>query len=161
MKKVAFSILIIMALGIFYLVWLNDQYWRDTIPGEFNLGSTLHSNSDLQGITEACGVHVYELEESTLDKIKAKGIDFLNTVKQARGHSDYYYSYGEWQNTPRKDWKRPENWVYELMCASMPPKLQGIIIDGGKNPGSFYSHGQEKVLMVIPNHKIVVLMHNG
>ncbi|WP_444923723.1 hypothetical protein ACJJH9_19295 [Microbulbifer sp. DLAB2-AF] len=161
MMKVAASILIILFLGSCYLIWLDDKNWRDIIPIEFDLGSTLHSNSDLQGIREACGVHIYELEETTLDKIKAEVLEFLNTAKQARGHSRFYYSYGEWMHTPRKDWTRPENWAYELMCVKMPAKLQGIIIDSATAPGSFYSHGQEKVLMIILDQKILVLTHNG
>ncbi|HFD32918.1 MAG TPA: hypothetical protein ENJ28_09475 [Gammaproteobacteria bacterium] len=161
MKKVTIFILITLALGACYLVWLNDRHWRDIIPIQFDLGSTLHSNSDLQGIREACGVHVFELKESTLNKIEIDGIKFLNTARQARGNKKFYYSYGEWKKTPRKDWERPENWAYELMCTNMPAKLQGIIIDSGRAKGSFYSHGQESVLMIIPDHKIIVLIHNG
>lgn len=161
LKKGTISIFIILIVGVLYLIWLNDRHWRDVIPIQFDLGSTLHSNTDLQGLREACGVHVYELKDSTLHKIKNDGVNFLNTAREARGYSNFYYSYGEWMQTPRKDWKRPENWVYELMCANIPAKLQGIIIDSGRSQGSFYSQGQEKILMVIPSHKIIVLTNNG
>lgn len=161
MKKVVASIFIALLLGFGYLYWLNDQQWRKTIPNELILGSTKYSNSDLQGLRESCGVHVFELKQATINKIKNEGISFLNTAKQARGHDNYYYSYGEWLQTPRKDWKRPENWSYELMCSNLSPELQGIIINSGQSKGSFYSHGQEKNLMVIPKHKLIILTHNG
>ena len=125
------------------------------------LGSTLYSNSDQQGLRESCGVHVFDLQKITIDKIENEGIHFLNTAKQARGHDDYYHAYGEWLQTPRTDWKRPENWTSELMCSNLSAELQGIIINSGKNKGSFYSHGQEKTLMVIPRHQLIILTHNG
>lgn len=161
MKKVSILILVVIIFGIGYLYWLNDQSWRSTIPIELGLGSTQYSNSDQQGLRESCGVHVFELKQITIDQIEKEGISFLNTAKQARGDSNYYYSYGEWLHTPRKDWKRPENWSYELMCSNLATELQGIIINSGKSEGSFYSHGQEKTLMVIPKHKLIVLTHNG
>lgn len=161
MKKVSTLIFVALLLGIGYLYWLNDQSWRNSIPIELVLGSTLYSNSDQQGLRESCGVHVFELNKITIDQIEKEGISFLNTAKQARGYGNHYYSYGEWLQTPRKDWKRPENWSYELMCSNLSTELQGIIINSGKSEGSFYSHGQEKTLMVIPNHKLIVLTHNG
>lgn len=161
MKKISLLILTALLFGIAYLYCLSDQNWRNTIPIELVLGSTQYSNSDQQGLRESCGVHVFELKKITIDQIEKEGITFLNTAKQARGHDNYYYSYGEWIQTPRKDWKRPENWSYELMCSNLSAELQGIIINSGKSKGSFYSHGQEKTLMVIPNHKLIVLTHNG
>ncbi|ASP37806.1 hypothetical protein CHH28_03560 [Bacterioplanes sanyensis] len=159
--RIYFLLFVSLISAALYLTWLNDQYWRDVIPQEFGLGATLHSNSDLQGIRESCGVHVFQLDDVTLNKVLSGGLGFVNTAQQARGYGDYYYRYGEWQPTPRQDWKRAENWSYELMCASMPAELQGIILDAGKQSGSYYSHGQEKVLMVLPKHKMIVFIHNG
>ncbi len=161
MKIIIGSIFTILLFGFGYLYCFNDQQWRKTIPNELILGSTKYSNSDLQGLRESCGVHVFELNQTTINQIKNEGTSFLNTAKQARGDDNYYYSYGEWLQTPRKDWKRPENWIYELMCSNLSSELQGIIINSGQSKGSFYSHGQEKTLMVIPKHKLIVLTHNG
>ena len=121
----------------------------------------MYSNSDQQGLRESCGVHVFELKKITISQIEKEGIFFLNTAKQARGHSNHYYSYGRWFKTPRKDWKRPENWSYELICSDLSAELQDILINGGKSEGSFYSFGQEKALMVIPKYKLLILTHNG
>jgi len=137
MKKIAVIILITFLFGLGYLYWLNYQLWRKTIPIELVLGSTEYSNSDLQGLRESCGVHVFELNQVTINKINNEGLTFLNTAKQARGYEDYYYSYGEWFKTPRKDWKRPENWSYELMCSSLSTELQEILIKSGQSEGSF------------------------
>ena len=161
MKKIAVLIFITLLFGLGYLYWLNDQLWRKIIPIELVLGSTEYSNSDQQGLTESCGVHVFELKQITINKINNEGLSFLNTAKQARGYEDYYNSYGEWFKTPRKDWKRPENWSSELMCSRLSTELQEILIKSGQGEGSFYSHGQEKTLMVIPKYKLIVLTHNG
>ena len=76
MKKIFPLILIALLFGIGYLYWLNDQYWRNTIPIELILGSTQYNSSDQQGLRESCGVHVFELKKITIDQIKKKALAF-------------------------------------------------------------------------------------
>ncbi len=60
------------------------------------------------------------------------------------------------------DWRRSENWSYELLCGgSIDDYLYSEIVESGRTGGSYYSFKREAVLMVIPEKRLVVFSHNG
>ncbi|MBU2712261.1 hypothetical protein, partial [Zooshikella harenae] len=75
--------------------------------------------------------------------------------------SDYYHHYGDWLATPRKDWKRDEDILWDFCGGNLSESLQSLIIQRGKQEGSFYAFSQEAWLMIIPQEKLVVFSHNG
>ena len=161
--KIVFGfILSLVLVGYLYFQWAESRYFVKTIPTQLEIESTRHSNSESDFIREACGVHIYVLTEETIQEINKLGLDFFKNVNQGRGFKrDYYYTYGEWQKTPRHDWKRSENY-YELYdCGKLSGKLLETVVNGGTKLGSFYTMGNEKSLMVIPSKQLLVLVHNG
>ncbi|WP_288132458.1 hypothetical protein [Microbulbifer sp.] len=162
MNKVVFSIALIPFLTVGYIYWLNDQHNRKLVPAQLILKGTRYSNNDSLGLRESCGVHVYDLDPVMMERIKNEGIKFFRGVTQSRGHSDFHHKFGDWQNGPRKDWKKSEIWVSEVLdCSNMNRELEETVIKVGLSQSSYYSLGYEKVIMVSPDHGLVVLTHNG
>ncbi|WP_417547294.1 hypothetical protein [Marinobacter segnicrescens] len=160
MKALKVIGLILFALiGAWYL--FEDYWYRKAIPENIGLSYRISITSD-SGFREACGTAVYKLGGKTAEAIKELGVKFFEESGQARGHSDSYYTYGEWRETPRGDWTRSENWSYELLCGgSIGESLYDDIVESGRTSGSYYSFKREGVLMVIPDKKLVVFSHNG
>ncbi|WP_157365452.1 hypothetical protein [Zooshikella ganghwensis] len=151
-----FSVFLVITIGY----WLYLDYWyRQAVPINIGLGSSISIVTD-SGVLSGCGIAVYELDEKTYDKINKEGINFFSSSMQARGHNDSYYAYSEWKETPREDWKRPENWSYQLLCGGdISEKLFNKILHGGQSAGSFYSSKTAAHLMVLPNERLVVFTY--
>lgn len=158
----ALKIIAVVVVSILVAWYLFEDYWyRQVIPENIGLSYriTITSNS---GFREGCGTAIYRLSNETAKAIQQKGLEYFTNSKQSRGYSDHYHKYGEWHETPRKDWKRPENWSFELLCGgAINDSLYKKIVESGQTYGSYYSLKPEAVLMVIPNMKLVVFAYNG
>lgn len=153
------GVIVIALIGAWYL--FEDFWYRKAIPEDIGLSYRISITSD-SGFREGCGTAVYKLGGKTAEAIKKQGVKFFEESDQARGHSDRYYTYGEWMETPRDDWTRSENWSYELLCGGgIGDSLYDDIVESGRTGGSYYSFKDEAVLMVIPDKKLVVFSHNG
>ena len=155
-RKVITTILLLfwlLAVGIFVA---DDWHYRSYIPDSIAIGKTRYSNSDLLGLTEGCGVHVYQLLPRTKTKISNQGLSFFTDNPDQMGNL-------HWQTTPRADWQRPENWVYELQCirSPVPGNLMKLIMEGARNPGGYYAATPERQWMVLPAQNLVVFSHQG
>ena len=112
------------------------------------------------GGIKGCGTAIYKLSEKTYQNIKEHGLEFLNSDLQPRNNSTSRYA--QWKETPRKDWKRGEDWGFELLCGGkLPDNLYKEIVKSGKKAGSFYTKKHEAVLMIIPEKRLVIFSHNG
>ena len=153
------GVIVVALIGARYL--FEDYWYRKAIPENIGLNYRI-SITSASGLREGCGTAVYRLDGKTAEAIKEQGVTFFEESVQARGHADRYYTYGEWMETPRDDWTRPENWSYELLCGgSVDDSLYDEIVESGRTSGSYYSFKDEAVLMVIPDKKLVVFSHNG
>jgi len=153
------GLIVVALIGAWYL--FEDYWYRQAIPENIGLSYRISITSD-SGLREGCGTAVYKLAGKTAESIKEQGLKFFEESGQARGHSDRYYTYGEWMETPRGDWARSENWSYELVCGgSIGDSLYDDIVESGRTGGSYYSFMDEAVLMVIPDKKLVVFSFNG
>jgi hypothetical protein len=160
MKTVKIIVLVVVA--IFVAWYFFEDYWfRQIIPENIDLSYRITITSS-SGIREGCGTAIYRLSDQTAKSIQEMGLEYFSNSKQSRGYADTYHKYGEWQETPRKDWKRSENWSYELLCGGAIKKsLYKKIVDSGQIHGSYYSFTPEAVLMVIPSKNLVVFSYNG
>lgn len=155
---IAFTILLAMLLGWYFYV---DYWYRQAIPDNIGLARrvSIVTNS---GIFSGCGIAVYKLDDKTYERIAIEGIDYFDDSKYARGHPEKrsYYTYGQWMETPRKDWKRYEDWSYQLTCGgNLGESLFASILKSGNEAGSFYASKQGAHLMVIPEERLVVFTY--
>ena len=143
----------VFGCGIFLA---DDWHYRSYIPDNIAIGKTRFSNSDLLGVTEGCGVHVYQLLPRTKSKITTQGLSFFTDASGQMGNLN-------WQPTPRTDWQRSENWVYELQCirSPVPGNLMKLIMEGARTPGGYYAATPERQWMILPKQNLVVFSHRG
>lgn len=161
MKAVKWIALPLLAI---YGAWsLFEWHWYlGIIPQRVGTSYPIHisGQSDLR---EGCGVAVFRLDRTTVRKIEAEGVRFLNTARQSRKSKDAYHTFEEWKPTPRpSDVDNDKSLLsYGLMCSSAGPSLSRQLDEAVRAPGSFYAFGPEKVLVVIPSRRIVVLSWYG
>jgi len=155
--RAAFKIILILFLSILLAWFIYEDYWfRKAIPENIGLNYRISIGTN-SGPFSGCGVAVYKLDDNAYANIMNDGLNFFISSTHARGHSGH--KYGEWKQTPRHDWVRPKDWIYQLHCGNLADDLYSKILESGKSNGSYYSLMHEAALMVIPNEKLVVFTY--
>ena len=152
---------------------VETRFYRAALPAEIGLSfdfATTGSNVSVLGAVflfdrKACGGAIFDLTDTTVAAIRERGMDFLKDARQGRGYADnadrlfYNYSYGPWQPTPLpQEWTSGGMW-YGLDCMGLGTAIGQSIVEAAKTPGSFYTTGSSKTLLIVPSLKIAVLTY--
>ena len=154
---------------------LKTKFYRAAIPAEIDLTfnpATTGSSMSLWDLLlpirhEACGGAIFGLGDTTVTAIERRGLVAIQGAQQGRGYADgthrmrSYYEYEPWQPTPL-----PPAWTSEgmwngLNCMNLGHGLGRSIIEAARAPGSFYTTGQGKMLLVVPRLKLVVYTYTS
>ena len=173
------QILLVIAcfLGTILLGWsvLKTRFYRAAIPAEIEITFSLATTGSSMSIWEAalplrpkaCGGAIFELSNTTIAAIRDRGLDALNDARQGRGYADktdqlfYYYSYKPWQPTPvPSQWTSQGMW-YGLSCMNLGYGFGQSIVEAAQVPGSFYTTGLSKILVIIPSLKLAVFTYTS
>jgi hypothetical protein len=163
------------AIAALWVGWriLETNFYRNAIPAEIGLTWDLATTgSDSSLITallpippKACGGAIFGLAAAAAEAVKHGGLTFLSGARQGRGYQQTYdrqyayYTYAPWQQTPL-----PDGWLaevlngqwYGLSCMRLSSRYAESIAKAAGHPGSFYTTGSSKMLLVIPELALVV-----
>ena len=146
------------------------RFYRAAIPPQIELTFGLATTGSDTSIWEAtlpiplkaCGGAIFKLTDTAAAAIRKRGLDFLIDAKQGRGYTDnrdrlfYYYSYKPWQPTPLPpEWTSEGMWL-GLYCMRLGYSLGRSIVEAAQAPGSFYTTGSSKMLLIVPSLKLAV-----
>jgi hypothetical protein len=172
------KLLLLIVGGLLAALVLNwfvyeTRFYRAAIPAEIGLSfdfATTGSNVSFLGAVflfdrKACGGAIFELTDTTVAAIHERGPDFLKDARQGRGYAEkhhpryYYYSYQPWQPTPlAPEWTSNGKWL-GLSCMGLKNRFGQTILQATREPGSFYTTGQNKMLLLIPSLKLAVFTY--
>ena len=157
------------------LCWLvfETLHYRKLIPAQIGLDynfATTGSDASLWGAVfrfdrKACGSAIFTMSESTADAIRKQGLDFLKDASHGRGYTEkdrsfINYSYRSWRATPLSpEWTALGPWL-GLNCMGLRDGILRSILNAAQTAGSFYTTGQNKMLLVDPNRKFVLVTYS-
>lgn len=150
------------------------SFYRGAIPAEIGLSFGLATTGSTMSLWmvavpirhSACGGAIFKLSDATIAAIRARGLDVLKDARQGRDHTDksdrlfHRYTYEPWQATPL-----PFKWEFEgvawhgLECMNLERSLVRDINSAARAPGSFYTSGSSKRLLLIPDLKLIVFTY--
>jgi hypothetical protein len=136
-----------------YLAFKVHQYHRYTLAIPLGIEITWPIRMGEQ-LIDGYGTVVFQLSDSTLKQIEAKGIRFFDSTIQARGHTGQYYSYKSWKETPFPSKFRTEDTSF--MSHFMSEQLLQEIIATLKQKGSFYCIANHKQIIIIPSLRYII-----
>jgi hypothetical protein len=155
---------------------LNTILYRRAIPAEidltFGLATTGSSSMSLWDVMlpirhEACGGAIFGLAGTTAAALETRGLAALRDAHQGRGYTDgahryrSYYAYQPWQPTPLPPaWTSEGMWL-GLSCMKLGYGFGRSIVEAARAPGSFYTTGTSRMLLVVPRLKLVVYTYTS
>ena len=164
-------------VGAEVIAWsvYKTRFYRAAIPADIGLTIGFASTSSSASIWDAmlpirpkaCGGAIFELNNATAAALRDRGLVVLKDARQGRGYSDrtdrlyYYYSYEAWQPTPLPPgWTSQGAW-YGLSCMDLGYGLARSIVEAAEAPGSFYTTGLSKMLLIVPSLKLAVYTYTS
>lgn len=162
-KSVAAMALVLVALSA---AWGAFEYrwYASIIPAEIGISHSVEISGQ-SGIREGCGAAIFRMDEATAARIAREGMGFLAGARQSRGHDDAYHRFEEWKPTPVR--RRPgasagESALFAALgCSDADTGLRSDIRRSLEAPGSYYADGPEKVLLLVPDKRLIVLTYLG
>jgi hypothetical protein len=166
------SLTFVVLVGLIGLHWtvLSTRFYRAAIPEQLELTYSLPTKgSDVSILAamagarqQACGGVLFDLTAKTASLITEHGLKGLDSALQGRGYLDpthpyfHRYTYQPWQETPL-----PPAWTSEgmwagLHCMDLSASVTGPIVSAAKAPGSYFTTGSRKMLLVIPKQRLLV-----
>lgn len=159
--KIRTVIVGVLALLLVGKVWIESFYMR-IIPAEIGISYPLARGGD-SDFREGCGAAVYRLDQETSRGIAQRGLEFFPATSHSRKSGDLYHTFDAWRPTPDAALIDDDQTLLSpgLECAGLDTQLKEQIETASRTTGSFYTHGPEKVLIVIPELRLIVLAYNG
>ena len=141
---------------------LTELFYLRIIPSEIGISYPV-ARGDTWSFREGCGAAVYRMDSATVKALGETGIEFFSSVRHSRKSADPYYTFGPWRPTPQAEFVGDDQTLLSpgLECAELGRSLQEQIEQVSREPGSYYTYGQEKVILVSPKLRLVVLSYNG
>lgn len=178
MKTLGPGALLLLAGGVVFaavLYWqiFETQFYRAAVPPEIGLTfdfAATGSNTTLSDVLsiaplKACGGAIFKLTDTAVKAIEEGGLNLFQNARQGRGYPDkldrsfHYYSYRPWQTTPLpSEWTSKGPWL-GLNCMGLRNNVIRSILDAAQKTGSFYTTGQDKMLLVVPNLQMAILTY--
>lgn len=152
--------LVVSLYGLWCVIEFN--WFVGIVPANLKVSYPMHISGE-SGFREGCGIAVFRIERETAKRIETDGVRFLNTGLQSRNHLDTYHTFETWRPTPDPDFVGDDKTMlsYGLACSSASSDLWRLLEEAARESGSYYARGPEKVLLVMPKERIVVLAYFG
>jgi hypothetical protein len=150
-------------VALYCAAGLFEWYWYlSMLPARIGTSYPIHISGQ-SDFREGCGIAVFRLDRATTQRIQAQGIGFLNTARQSRKWQDAYHTLQEWKPTPHPRDRESDKTIltYGLACSDASSSLSSRLDHAVRAPGSFYAFGPEKVIVVLPSQRLVVLSWFG
>ncbi|MEH6420092.1 hypothetical protein [Pseudomonas sp. CGJS7] len=115
------------------------------------------------GFREGCGVAIFRMDRSTARAIEQQGLRFFDDVRHSRGFDDPYHTFEPWRPTPNPSDVIDDQSLLSLglTCADADKTLTDELETAVREPGNFFANGPEKVLVVFPKKRLIVLAYFG
>jgi len=154
-----------IALGTCLAFRSSERSWYEgLLPLGVKVESILALDT-VSGIREGCGAVIFELDPEAVRSFRRDGLSALADARQARDHSEPYFSFEEWSETPYRESGNgttlKDRWLGGLDCAALNPDLAKTIDEALRSKGSFFSRSEESGLIILPAAGIVVLSFDG
>ena len=161
-RAVAVGILCIPLALFFGWKFFESWWFLRIVPANIGVSYPI-TISGITGFREGCGIAVFRIDSSTARKISADGISFFTRSMHSSKSADPYHTFSPWQRTPDARFAGDDQTILSpgVVCAEIDLELQQQLEAASRRPGSYYSYGQEKVLLVMPQQRLVVLSYNG
>lgn len=106
---------------------------------------------------------MYGIDQDTAEGISQRGINYFPASSHSRKAADPYHRFDAWRPTPDAAFVHDDQTLLSpgLECAQLDVHLKEQIETASRTTDSFYTYGPEKVLIVIPQLRLVVLAYNG
>ena len=154
---------------------LETRFYRAAVPAEIDLTFNLATTGSSMSLWEvlmpirhkACGGAIFGLGDTTVTAIETRGLAALQDAQQGRGYADgthpyrSYYAYEPWQPTPLPPAWTSEGMWYGLSCMNLGHCFGRSTVEAARAPGSFYTTGRSKMLLVVPRLKLVVYTYTS
>lgn len=162
---ILFAVLIFGSYGAFQ-AW-NTKYFKNLIPAEIGISHTVFIDGETGGL-EGCGVAIFQMDNATLNNLRANGSQALDRAKQSRKKKflkDEYQRYTSWKETPYMETGNgmtlADRWLGGFVCATIDSDLSKNIHNALRSAKTYYATTHEAGLIVIPRLGLVVYSYFG
>jgi len=146
--------------GLLYFTWMHflDDFYRQQIPAEVEVGAMLYADSGIRG---GCGSAIFALGPRSKAQLVLSG---KRALAGARLESVDERGPGiskDWKETPyiyRDKEFRAESYWSTLSCSWISRTRYDTIMGALDKPGSFFRQYKEGVTLVIPSADLVVYL---
>lgn len=156
------SILIIVSYSAI-AIFKNDFYLK-AIPAPIQIHKILKERED-GFIRESCGGVIFQLSQSTIEKVEKQGLVFLNQDLHGRGYKDenerkrINYTYNPWTKTPLN---LGEGLSPGLHCLLKDDKAMAKkVLSAAEREGSFHTVKHEAELLLVPELGLLFYAWDG
>lgn len=151
----------VLALLLIGYLWIESFYMR-IIPAEIGISYPL-ARGGASDFREGCGAAVYRIDHDTAEGISQRGLNYFPAGSHSRKADDPYHRFVAWRPTPDAAFVHDDQTLLSpgLECAELDMHLKEKIEAASRTKGAFYTHGPEKVILVVPELRLVVLAYNG
>jgi len=141
------------------------HFYEGFLPSTIEVTENLFTDSIRGGVIEGCGVAIYRLSPSTIERINSVGIDYFRQAIHPRKDGGRSFTYSEWKETPRsasiyKEVSDPERSYAGMSCADVPSRLGKAISQSLRVKGSFYTSARTREVIVIPSLELAIFSYN-
>lgn len=161
-----------------YVQSYEKSFMLSAVPDALHAQSVSYSKEESWGFGPGgneAGIRTYPLSDSVVRDIAQRGMEFFrnmppNKDQQERRWRGYY---GNWAETPVASGERwqPRQGsgtlhIYDYICRygfciDIDPDIVSMANSIVNSAGSYYAYGRIGLIVVSPEHKLVVYMYNG
>lgn len=148
------------------------------VPDALHAQSVSYSKEESWGFGPGgneAGIRTYPLSDSVARDIAKRGMDFFRNMPPNKDQQERRWrgDYGNWADTPVAS---GEHWqprqgsgrlhIYDYICRygfciDIDPDIVSMANSIVNSAGSYYAYGRIGLIVVSPEHKLVVYMYNG
>ncbi|MGO1068148.1 hypothetical protein [Lysobacter sp. CA199] len=160
-KVAGLTACLMLSLYITFCLW--EAWWMaGVIPEPLGISHPVF----IDGISdwrEGCGIAVFRMDRRTARAISNQGLSFFRNVRHSRKAHDPCHTFEAWQPTPHVPDLTDDQSLLSLglTCADADPALAEELEEAVRAPGNFHANGPEKVLVVFPEKRLIVLSYYG
>ncbi|UJB17331.1 MULTISPECIES: hypothetical protein [Lysobacter] len=152
---------VLLSLYITWCLW--EAWWMaGVIPEPIGISypTFIEGESDLR---EGCGVAIFRLDRASADAITKQGLRYFDNARYSRKSHDHYHTFEPWRPTPHAPDLNDDQSLLSLglYCAHADMALSEELEQAVREPGNFYTNGPEKVLVIFPKKRLIVLAYFG
>jgi hypothetical protein len=131
------------------------------VPVLLEISTEVLTVDEVAGFSEGCGVRVHRISDQSLQKLRASGLSFFESVRTGRDGGKYF-RYSAWKATPPS---KEDRLLRGLRCADPSSPMEGVLFKAiehaAYSPGAYYAVGYEYDILVVPQLGIVVVSFSG